>query len=60
MHLRESYSNLEPVEVPFIKTPFHHSLCVILDLDETLGHYVLDKINKFRMIKLANSFQDQD
>ncbi|CAD8204752.1 unnamed protein product [Paramecium pentaurelia] len=46
MHLRESYSNLEPVEVPFIKTPFHHSLCVILDLDETLGHYN-DKIGKF-------------
>ncbi|CAD8094268.1 unnamed protein product [Paramecium primaurelia] len=46
MHLRESFNNLESVQVPFIQTPFKHSLCVLLDLDETMGHYN-DKFDKF-------------
>ncbi|CAD8123561.1 unnamed protein product [Paramecium sonneborni] len=46
MQLRQSYSNLEKIQAPFIQEPFEHLLCVILDLDETMGHYS-DKIGKF-------------
>ncbi|CAD8121169.1 unnamed protein product [Paramecium sonneborni] len=46
MHLRQSYNNLESVQAPFIQKPFEHSLCIILDLDETMGHYN-DKTGKF-------------
>lgn len=39
-NLRESYSNLDLVNPPFLMSDPERPYTLILDLDETLGHFV--------------------
>ncbi|CAD8210236.1 unnamed protein product [Paramecium octaurelia] len=46
VHKRQSQASVDLVNSPFIKSPFQKQLCIIMDLDETMGHFS-EQLNKF-------------